>query len=144
MEFVLVALALVLAAGVAFAVVVFSTGDDPGLVLVTVDGLPADLPSDRPLTEADVAVTRFDTGARGYRTGQVDAAMTRLAYDIGFKDELVRVLAAEVAALREGRTSDADDLRDSRRKALGDNVTDPVTDEPGHVESADDERDASA
>ena len=39
---------------------------------------------------------------------QVDQALRRAAYDIGYKDELIGVLEAEVTALREGRTEDAD------------------------------------
>jgi hypothetical protein len=49
---------------------------------------------------------------------QVDQALTRAAYDIGYKDELISVLEAEVTALREGRTSDADVLRRAREAAL--------------------------
>ncbi|MGH8879181.1 MAG: DivIVA domain-containing protein [Stackebrandtia sp.] len=120
MEFVLVLVALVLAGGIAFGIVVLVTGNDPGLASTPGDGLPDDLPADRPLSEVDVLQTRFDTGARGYRTTQVDQALARVAYDVGFKDELIKVLASEVSALRDGRADDADALRDVRRRALGD------------------------
>jgi hypothetical protein len=43
---------------------------------------------------------------------QVDQALRRVAYDIGYKVELIGVLEAEVDALREGRTQEADGLRD--------------------------------
>jgi DivIVA domain-containing protein len=76
------------------------------------------LPGTRPLMEADVSAVRFDTGVRGYRMAQVDQALRRAAYDIGYKDELIGVLEAEVTALREGRTSDADTLRRAREAAL--------------------------
>jgi DivIVA domain-containing protein len=119
MEFVLVAASLVLACGIAFAIVVLVTGNDPGLVQLSADGAPADLPTDRPLSETDVNRARFDTGLRGYRTSQVDDALARLAYDVGFKDELIKVLASEVAALRDGRETEADALREVRQRALG-------------------------
>ena len=48
---------------------------------------------------------------------QVDQALRRAAYDIGYKDELIGVLEAEVTALREGRTEDADVLRQAREAA---------------------------
>jgi hypothetical protein len=48
---------------------------------------------------------------------QVDQALRRAAYDIGYKDELIGVLEAEVTALREGRTLDADALRRAREAA---------------------------
>ncbi len=50
---------------------------------------------------------RFDTALRGYRMTQVDQAMRRAAYDIGYKAELIGVLEAEVTALRDGRIADA-------------------------------------
>ena len=48
---------------------------------------------------------------------QVDQALRRAAYDIGYKDELIGVLEAEVTALREGRARDADVLRRAREAA---------------------------
>jgi hypothetical protein len=55
---------------------------------------------------------------RGYRMNQVDVALRRAAYDIGYKQELIGVLEAETDALREGRTEDADKLRAARMAAL--------------------------
>ena len=49
---------------------------------------------------------------------QVDAALRRAAYDIGYKEELIQVLEAEVIALRDGRTEDADALREAREAAM--------------------------
>jgi hypothetical protein len=49
---------------------------------------------------------------------QVDQALQRAAYDIGYKGELIGVLEAEVAALREGRLADADVLRRAREAAV--------------------------
>jgi hypothetical protein len=48
---------------------------------------------------------------------QVDQAIRRAAYDIGYKEELITVLEAEVTALRDGRTEDAEVLRKAREAA---------------------------
>ncbi|WP_442934016.1 DivIVA domain-containing protein [Micromonospora sp. CPCC 205561] len=104
-------------AAVVFGVTVLVTGRDPGLAPAEPDGRAVPLPAARPLREADVSEVRFDTAPRGYRMAQVDQAMRRAAYDIGYKSELIGVLEAEVAALREGRTADAEELRRAREQA---------------------------
>ncbi|MFU8870839.1 DivIVA domain-containing protein [Micromonospora sp. SL4-19] len=106
-------------AAVVFGVTVLVSGRDPGLVPTEPDGRAVPLPGSRPLHESDVAEVRFDTALRGYRMAQVDQAMRRAAYDIGYKSELIGVLEAEVAALREGRTEEADALRRTRAEAAG-------------------------
>ncbi|GLH95513.1 DivIVA domain-containing protein [Phytohabitans aurantiacus] len=113
----LVVVALTVAA-VVFGVTVLVTGGDPALGAVEPDGRSVPLPGSRPLLESDVSAVRFDTTVRGYRMAQVDQALRRAAYDIGYKDELIGVLEAEVVALREGRTTDADVLRRAREAAL--------------------------
>lgn len=118
-QFLLLLVVVVIAAGLVFGVVVLATGKDDGLRPVTPDGVSIGLPADRPLSEEDVLTARFDTGARGYRTRQVDDALARLAYDVGFKDELIKVLVSEVQALRDGREDDAEQLRQARAKAIG-------------------------
>ncbi|GAB2946487.1 hypothetical protein GCM10027280_39110 [Micromonospora polyrhachis] len=105
-------------AAVVFGVTVLVTGGDSGLVPAEPDGRAVPLPGGRPLVEDDVSDVRFDTTFRGYRMAQVDQALRRAAYDIGYKDELIGVLEAEVIALREGRTADADVLRQAREAAL--------------------------
>ncbi|SCL26692.1 DivIVA domain-containing protein [Micromonospora nigra] len=106
-------------AAVVFGVTVLVSGRDPGLAPAEPDDRAVPLPGDRPLRESDVGEVRFDTALRGYRMAQVDQAMRRAAYDIGYKTELIGVLEAEVAALRAGRTADADALRRSREQAAG-------------------------
>ncbi|MFC4148570.1 DivIVA domain-containing protein [Micromonospora mangrovi] len=106
-------------AAVVFGVTVLVSGRDPGLAPAEPDGRAVPLPGSRPLREADVAEVRFDTALRGYRMAQVDQAMRRAAYDIGYKSELIGVLEAEVAALREGRTAEADALRRAREESAG-------------------------
>ncbi|GFJ80394.1 hypothetical protein Phou_045740 [Phytohabitans houttuyneae] len=105
-------------AAVVFGVTVLVTGGDSGLGTAEPDGRAMPLPATRPLVEADVSAVRFDTTVRGYRMAQVDQALRRAAYDIGYKDELIGVLEAEVIALREGRASDAETLRRAREAAL--------------------------
>src|SRR5689334_23004973 len=112
-----IVVALVVAA-IVFGVTVMMSGGDSGLTPVEPDGSAVPLPSDRPLGEDDIVHTRFDTAWRGYRMAQVDQALQRAAYDIGYKGELIGVLEAEVAALREGRTEDADALRAAREAAI--------------------------
>jgi DivIVA domain-containing protein len=112
----IVVVALTIAA-VVFGVTVLVSGNDGGLAPAEPDGRSVPLPSTRPLQEDDLDAVRFDTGLRGYRMVQVDKALKRAAYDIGYKDELIGVLEAEVVALREGRTLDADALRRAREAA---------------------------
>jgi DivIVA domain-containing protein len=112
-----IVVALVVAA-IVFGVTVMVSGGDSGLTPVEPDGRALPLPSDRPLGEEDIIRTKFDTAFRGYRMAQVDQALQRAAYDIGYKGELIGVLEAEVAALREGRTADADALRRAREAAI--------------------------
>ncbi|WP_346536698.1 DivIVA domain-containing protein [Micromonospora sp. DPT] len=121
-------------AAVVFGVTVLVSGRDAGLAPAEPDGRAVPLPGSRPLREADVGEVRFDTALRGYRMAQVDQAMRRAAYDIGYKAELIGVLEAEVAALREGRLADADALRRAREEAAGEHpATDPT---PGYAGAA--------
>ena len=113
----LLAVALV-AAALAWGVAVLLMGRDQGLDPAEPDGRAIPLPTARPLTESDVGAVRFDAVARGYRMDQVDQALRRVAYDIGYKEELIGVLEAEVAALREGRLDDADALQQAREAAM--------------------------
>jgi DivIVA domain-containing protein len=108
----------VVVAAIVFGVTVMLSGGDSGLTPVEADGRAIPLPSDRPLGEDDIGVTKFDVAWRGYRMAQVDQALQRAAYDIGYKGELIGVLEAEVAALREGRLADADVLRRAREAAV--------------------------
>ena len=102
---------------VVFGVMVLVSGGDPGMAGVEPDGRGRPLPGSRPLVEQDVAKVTFDLALRGYRMDQVDRAFKRVAYDIGYKDELINVLSAEVEALRDGRVDDAEALRAARLAA---------------------------
>ena len=134
-----IAAALVIAA-IVFGVTVMLGGGDPGLTSTEPDGQAVPLPGDRPLGEEDLIRTRFDTAFRGYRMSQVDQALQRAAYDIGYKSELIGVLEAEVIALREGRIAEADMLRRAREAALAPTVVADdaaaLTDAPGALTDA--------
>ena len=114
---VFVVVALVVGA-IIFGVTVMVSGGDSGLTPIEPDGRAVPLPGHRPLGEDDILRTKFDTAFRGYRMSQVDLALQRAAYDIGYKGELIGVLEAEVQALRDGRTADADVLRRAREAAI--------------------------
>ncbi|MBM0205452.1 DivIVA domain-containing protein [Micromonospora sp. STR1s_5] len=118
-------------AAVIFGVTVLVSGRDPGLVPAEPDSQAVALPGTRPLRESDVGAVRFDTGLRGYRMDQVDQALRRAAYDIGYKSELIGVLESEVIALREGRTDDADVLRQAREQSASKVTTAAEASEPG-------------
>jgi DivIVA domain-containing protein len=134
---ILLAVALV-AAALAWGVAVLLLGRDPGLEPAEPDGRAVPLPTARPLTESDINMLRFDTAARGYRMVQVDQALRRAAYDIGYKEELIGVLEAEVAALREGRSEDAETLRRAREAAQRPRSGEPV-DTPEPDDAVDDD-----
>jgi DivIVA domain-containing protein len=113
----LVCVVILVIAALVFGIVSLLTGEDPGLVPVEPDGRALPLPNHRSLSEVDLKAVRFDLAWRGYRMAQVDRALRRTAYDIGYKDEMIAVLEAEVAALRDGRIEDADLLRKARESA---------------------------
>jgi DivIVA domain-containing protein len=115
----LVLVVVLVIGGLVFGVVSLLSGDDPGLVPAEPDGRARPLPNDRSLREDDLKAVRFDIALRGYRMAQVDRMLRRTAYDLGYKDEMIAVLEAEVAALREGRSEDADVLRKARESASG-------------------------
>jgi DivIVA domain-containing protein len=117
-QLLLLVLGALVVGAVVFAVAVLITGDEPGLEPAVPDGRSVPFPATRPLIEGDVGALRFDTAIRGYRMGQVDAALRRAAYDIGYKEELIQVLEAEVTALRDGRSEEAETLRRAREAAV--------------------------
>ena len=116
-SFLLVLAVVLVVAALVFGVVALISGEDPGLSSSEPDSRAVPLPNDRPLGESDLADVRFDTGMRGYRMEQVDRALRRTAYDLGYKEEMIGVLEAEVVALREGRVDEADLLRQARESA---------------------------
>ncbi|HEY3502925.1 MAG TPA: DivIVA domain-containing protein [Actinocatenispora sp.] len=116
-EILLLLVVALVAAGIVFGVAVLLTGGEKGMAPAEPDDRVRRLPGDRPLSERDLAEMRFDTAPRGYRMRQVDVAVSRVAYDLGYKQELIAALEAEVDALREGRAEEADLLRDRRLAA---------------------------
>jgi DivIVA domain-containing protein len=113
----LILVVVLVVAGLVYGVVTLLSGDDPGLSAVEADGRARPLPNNRSLSEFDLKDVRFDLGLRGYRMSQVDRVLRRTAYDLGYKDEMIAVLEAEVMALRDGRMEDAELLRKARESA---------------------------
>jgi DivIVA domain-containing protein len=140
-QLLLILISALVVGAVVFGVSVLITGGDPGLEPAEPDGRAVPMPTSRPLVEEDVAKTRFDTALRGYRMAQVDQAMRRVAYDIGYKDELIEVLEAEIAALRSGRHADAEVLRRAREASLAGTAgaMEPVIDLDEPDDNVDDE-----
>lgn len=136
-HWVLLLLLAITVAVIAYLVVWVFTGNDDGLDPEEPDGRAVPLPGSRPLVESDISSIRFDTVVRGYRMVQVDAALRRAAYDVGYKQELIDVLEAEVIALRDGRMDDAEALRQARDGALGGSGTTVVTTSPSHASRGD-------
>jgi len=99
--FVLPVIVAVIGVWIAFSIVVWATGRDTLLDTGT-GGAPLGLGDGEAVDETAVASVKFDTGLRGYRTDQVDAALNRLAWEIGRRDELL----AEMQARFEGDTAD--------------------------------------
>ena len=137
----LVCVVVLIVAALVFGIVSLLTGEDPGLAPTEADGRALPLPNHRSLAEADLKTVRFDLGWRGYRMAQVDRALRRTAYDIGYKDEMIAVLEAEVTALREGRVEDADLLRKARESASSPAPTTDVPDLLAGADEADDGHD---
>src|SRR6266545_194990 len=140
---ILLAVALV-AAALAWGVAVLLLGRDQGLDPAEPDGRAIPLPTARPLTEADFGTLRFDTTVRGYRMAQVDQAVRRAAYDVGYKEELIGVLEAEEplaapAAPADREPDDAvdDDAGTARAVDGGDAEDDVDAEAPGSAATVD-------
>jgi DivIVA domain-containing protein len=121
----LILVVVLVAGGLVFGIITLLSGDDPGLSQVDADDRARPLPNNRSLTENDLKTVRFDLALRGYRMAQVDRVLRRTAYDVGYKDEMIAVLEAEVTALRDGRREDADLLRKARESAASPGPTTP-------------------
>ncbi|WP_051571364.1 hypothetical protein [Cryptosporangium arvum] len=83
-SFLLVVVAALVLSGIVFGAAAFTLGRDRGLTPPRPDGVPFDLPADRPLERVDVEGLRVDTAIRGYRMDQVDEIFQRVADDFDF------------------------------------------------------------
>lgn len=100
---------------IAFSIVVWATGGD-ALREDDADGAPAGLGEDGQVRESDVGALRFDTGLRGYRMDQVDAALNRLAWEIGRRDEMLAELEKELAGVEAPGDGEPDAAPDDERR----------------------------
>jgi len=103
LEFALPVIIAVIGVWIAFSIVVWATGRDT-LLDTAGAGVPLGLGEGEAVDEAAVASVRFDTGMRGYRTDQVDAALNRLAWEIGRRDEML----AEMQSRLDGTADTAE------------------------------------
>ncbi|MCD0446582.1 DivIVA domain-containing protein [Glycomyces sp. A-F 0318] len=135
MGFVLPVIVAAIGVWIAFSIVVWATGRDT-LLDLSPAGAPLGLGEEGAVSEAAVASVQFDTGMRGYRTDQVDAALTRLAWEIGRKDEQLAVLQAKLDGTWEEPVEEPMD-EDAFRLA-GESVAEAMPEaRPGDVEGAD-------
>jgi len=81
-QWVFIALVVVVVA----AVVMVALGRGDGLAPAVPDRPDVELPTDRPLTAADLADLRLSVTVRGYRMDEVDALLARLAAEITDRD----------------------------------------------------------
>jgi DivIVA domain-containing protein len=84
-----------------------------------------DLPTDRPLSAADISALRFGTALRGYAMGQVDDVLDRLAREIAERDALIAELRAADRSARANQEPDSD-LRDNAAEPDADPTTGPT------------------
>ena len=124
-SFLLIVIAAIILAGIVFGAAAFTLGRDRGLTPPRPDGVPFDLPPDRPLDRADVEDLRFDTALRGYRMSQVDSLLQRVSDDLDF-------LYARIADLEDQLAGPVED------------IAEPELELPSWVESGPDEGDPEA
>jgi DivIVA domain-containing protein len=142
--FVLPVIVAVVGVWIAFAIVVWATGRDTLLDLAPA-GAPAGLGEEEPVSEASIGSLKFDTGARGYRTDQVDAALTRLAWEIGRRDEQLAVLRAELGTDEDAAEEAASEEAASEKDVLAaadegvEPAGEPLDDAVEAVEAAEDD-----
>ncbi|POX45306.1 DivIVA domain protein [Streptomyces sp. Ru71] len=96
--FLVIALAVVVAA-VTLAVVGGGEGTGP-LPEAAPERLYDPLPSDRPVTGADIDALRFPLAARGYRMADVDDALNRVAAELAERDARISDLESALAGAR--------------------------------------------
>jgi DivIVA domain-containing protein len=133
---------------IAFSIVVWATGEDT-LLDTNPAGAPPGLGDGEPVSEAAVGSVKFDTGLRGYRTDQVDAALHRLAWEIGRKDEQLAVLQSKLDGTYEEPADEEPLPEPAEDDALGvevedvDDIEDVNDDIDDFDEDADAEREAA-
>lgn len=91
--FVIVGIAVVI------AVALLAVGRLGELPAATRDRAPLEIPDDE-LTADDVDAVTFAVGLRGYRMDEVDVVLDRVSSDLAERDERIRDLERQVAALQ--------------------------------------------
>ena len=83
-------------AAIVFGVAIAVTGRARGLEEVEPDRADYSFPTDRALTADDVHGVRFAMALRGYRMGEVDEALDRLAAELAMRDDVIAELRAQL------------------------------------------------
>jgi DivIVA domain-containing protein len=133
--FVLPVIVAVIGVWIAFSIVVWATGRDTLLDIATA-GAPLGLGEGEAVDESAVASVKFDTGMRGYRTDQVDAALNRLAWEIGRRDELLAQMQARLDGTADTEELDAEDARAAAEDFTTDDETDAARSEAGREDDS--------
>lgn len=146
MGFVLPVIVAAIGVWIAFSIVVWATGRDT-LLDTSPAGAPLGLGEEDAVSEAAVASVRFDTGMRGYRTDQVDAALNRLAWEIGRKDEQLVELQSKLDGTYEepGDEPFAEPLDEDTFRLAHESVAEAMPEaRPGDLHADDDEPSSEA
>jgi DivIVA domain-containing protein len=85
-------LAILVSAGVIFAVFAVTIGHGGSITQFQPDWPGRPLPDDRAVRAADLTAARFSLAFRGYRMAEVDDALDRLAAEIAERDETIEQL----------------------------------------------------
>src|SRR5450432_1270096 len=85
-------LAILVSAGVIFAVFAVTIGHGGSITRFQPDWPGRPLPDDRAVRAADLTAARFSLAFRGYRMAEVDDALDRLAAEIAERDETIEQL----------------------------------------------------
>lgn len=113
--------------GVAVAV----ANADAGMPDVQRDLPDTGLPTDGPMTPADVDAVRFSMAPRGYRMREVDEALGRLRDELAARDaEIERLRTAEVGDTVEYDYDEYDETDEDLDLDPGESITTPLATEP--------------
>ena len=107
------ALEVLAAFGVIFAVAVVATGRGTPMASAAPDRPPFLLPAGRALTPDDLGAMRFSVVARGYRMDEVDAVLDRLREEIAAREQQLD----DMLSGRTARGVDAPDAPGGRPRA---------------------------
>ena len=92
-------LGLVIVCGLLFLVASFAFGRGEELAPMPPDGIPVELPEDRPVRGDDVRGLRLSVVLRGYRMAEVDWTLDQLATQLDLREQEIARLRAEAGSV---------------------------------------------